>query len=303
MAAGVPLVERMDYLSAQSNSMAFCLSVGSCWASSPRARAQYPGPPRRAAAHQLATWSGSARTAWSRRRVGDALLLPTGTAAQHQRAARRFPAVSELHARRRPARGSAARRARRSSPFSIVSGRSWTSTRTCSRRRIYLKRTQNVGVISKDKAVARAARSDRSRGRRRVTSAMLSVRGYDMRLCRPTQTRGRISRYLVRVAEMRESEDLPAGAQASPTGFSRSTTRGSSAAQGSRVQDGSADSAFLIYSQGFTVPAGEAACRSRTARRAGFYVVSDSTNQPWRIKSRPPSLLACQALDRWSSAG
>jgi NADH:ubiquinone oxidoreductase subunit D len=32
----IPLVERMDYLSAQSNSMAFCMSVESCSASRSR---------------------------------------------------------------------------------------------------------------------------------------------------------------------------------------------------------------------------------------------------------------------------
>jgi NADH-quinone oxidoreductase subunit D len=32
-------------------------------------------------------------------------------------------------------------------------------------------------------------------------------------------------------------------------------------------------------------------------------VVSDGTNRPWRIKSRPPSLLACQALERMVVGG
>ena len=30
----------------------------------------------------------------------------------------------------------------------------------------------------------------------------------------------------------------------------------------------------------------------------GFTVISDGTNRPWRVKSRSPSLLACQALER-----
>ena len=30
----------------------------------------------------------------------------------------------------------------------------------------------------------------------------------------------------------------------------------------------------------------------------GFYVVSDGTNRPWRVKMRPPSLLAFQALPK-----
>ena len=39
------------------------------------------------------------------------------------------------------------------------------------------------------------------------------------------------------------------------------------------------------------------------ARRAGLFVVSDGTNRPWRIKSRAPSLLACQALERMIVGG
>ena len=35
----------------------------------------------------------------------------------------------------------------------------------------------------------------------------------------------------------------------------------------------------------------------------GFYVVSDGTNRPWRVKSRPPSLLACQALEKMIVGG
>ena len=101
-----------------------------------RAGALHPRADRRAAAHQQP--SGLARHArhGSRRRLGDALLLPRArAAAQHQRDARRLPDVSELHAGRRPARGSAARVSRRRArvPRS-ASRRSSTSTRICSRR-------------------------------------------------------------------------------------------------------------------------------------------------------------------------
>jgi NADH-quinone oxidoreductase subunit D len=61
---------------------------------------------------------------------------------------------------------------------------------------------------------------------------------------------------------------------------------------------------FLIYSQGFTVPAGEVYVPVEGPRgEQGFYVVSDGTNRPWRIKSRPPSLLACQALEQMIVGG
>src|SRR5262249_2085843 len=61
---------------------------------------------------------------------------------------------------------------------------------------------------------------------------------------------------------------------------------------------------FLIYSQGFTVPAGEAYVPVEGPRgEHGFYVVSDGTNRPWRVKARPPALLACQALEKMIVGG
>ena len=49
----IPLVERMDYLGAQSNSLAFCLSVERLLGvEDARARAEHPRAHRRAAAHR-----------------------------------------------------------------------------------------------------------------------------------------------------------------------------------------------------------------------------------------------------------
>jgi NADH-quinone oxidoreductase subunit D len=54
---------------------------------------------------------------------------------------------------------------------------------------------------------------------------------------------------------------------------------------------------FLIYSQGFTVPAGDAYVPIEGPRgEHGCYIVSDGTNRPWRVKMRPPSFMAIQAL-------
>src|SRR5947207_12863419 len=54
---------------------------------------------------------------------------------------------------------------------------------------------------------------------------------------------------------------------------------------------------FLIYSQGFTVPRGEAYVPVEGPRgEHGAYIVSDGTNRPARVHFRPASLLACQAI-------
>ena len=61
---------------------------------------------------------------------------------------------------------------------------------------------------------------------------------------------------------------------------------------------------FLVYSQGFTVPAGEAYIPVEGPRgEHGFYIVSDGSNRPWRIKARPPGFYACQALPKMIEGG
>ncbi len=61
---------------------------------------------------------------------------------------------------------------------------------------------------------------------------------------------------------------------------------------------------FLIYSQGFNVPKGEAYVPVEGPRgEHGFYVVSDGTNRPVRVKARAPSYVACQALPKMIVGG
>jgi len=56
---------------------------------------------------------------------------------------------------------------------------------------------------------------------------------------------------------------------------------------------------FLLYSQGFAVPPGEAYVPIESPKgEIGFYVVSDGSNKPYRVRVRPPSLLNLQALPR-----
>jgi len=175
------------------------------------------------------------------------------------------------------------------------------------KNQIYLKRTQGVGVVSKADAIAwglvgpiaRAAGSDYDV---RKYFPYNGYETYDFNV--PTQAKGDVySRYLVRVAELRESMKICRQAleRISPTGVY--------AVDDSRITPPPKDKVytemealiqhFLIYSQGFTVPAGEAYVPVEGPRgEQGFYVVSDGSNRPWRIKSRAPSLLACQALER-----
>jgi len=172
---------------------------------------------------------------------------------------------------------------------------------------IYQKRTQGVGIISKADAVAyglvgpiaRAAGVDYDV---RKVFPYLGYETYDFAV--PTQTKADVySRYQVRIAEMRESLKICRQAleRISPTGVFAIDDPRITPPPKDRVytEMEALIQHFLIYSQGFTVPAGEAYVPVEGPRgEHGFYVVSDGTNRPWRIKSRPPSLLACQALQK-----
>ena len=128
----------------------------------------------------------------------------------------------------------------------------------------------------------------------------LGYESYDFAV--PTKREGDVyARYLVRVAEMRESLKICRQL------IDKITPNGAWAVDDPRITPPPKDRVytemealiqhFLIYSQGFTVPAGEAYVPVEGPRgEHGCYIVSDGTNRPWRVKMRAPSFLAIQAL-------
>src|SRR5688572_26255460 len=131
---------------------------------------------------------------------------------------------------------------------------------------MFVRRTQGVGVITLEDAygwglvgpIARAAGSDYDV---RKYFPYLGYDSYDFNV--PTATEGDVfARYRVRVAEMRESVKI------SKQALTRITPSGAWACDDPRVVPPPKDKVytemealiqhFLIYSQGFTVPAGEA---------------------------------------------
>jgi len=170
---------------------------------------------------------------------------------------------------------------------------------------IYQRRTQGVGVVSKEHAFAwglvgpigRAGGSDYDV---RKYFPYSGYETYDFKV--PTATEGDVyARYRVRVAEMRESLKIAKQAldRISPTGvFACDDTRVVPPPKDKVYSEMEAlIQHFLIYSQGFTVPAGEAYVPVEGPRgEHGCYIVSDGTNRPWRVKMRAPSLMAIQAL-------
>jgi NADH-quinone oxidoreductase subunit D len=177
---------------------------------------------------------------------------------------------------------------------------------------IWLERTRGVGTITLDECykwglygpIARAAGGDYD-VRRAFPYSGYETFDFDV----IGASNGDVyDRYLVRVAEMRESTKICKQA------LERIAPVGEWGVNDRRIVPPPKDEVytemealiqhFLIYSQGFTVPAGEAYVPIEGARgERGIYVVSDGTNRPWRVHLRAPSLFACQALHKFIVGG
>jgi NADH-quinone oxidoreductase subunit D len=170
---------------------------------------------------------------------------------------------------------------------------------------IYRLRTQGVGKISAADALAYGLVGPigRASGVGYDVRKVFPYLGYDtFEFDVPTRQEGDVfARYQVRMAEMRQSLRICRQA------LDRIAPTGPYAVDDPRITPPPKDRVytemealiqhFLIYSQGFTVPAGEAYVPVEGPRgEHGFSLVSDGTNRPWRVKARAPSLLACQAL-------
>jgi NADH-quinone oxidoreductase subunit D len=175
------------------------------------------------------------------------------------------------------------------------------------KNQIWLKRTKGVGIIDAETAVAYGLVGPMARAAGvaydvRKAFPYLGYETYDFEV--PTAPSGDVyDRYLVRMEEMRQSASLCSQALA------RITPRGVFDIQDYRIVPPPKDKVytemegliqhFLIYSQGFTVPAGDAYVPVEGPRgEHGWSIVSDGTNRPYRIKLRAPSFYACQALPK-----
>ena len=181
-----------------------------------------------------------------------------------------------------------------------------------SKNDIFMRRTQGVGVVSADEAlawglvgpIARASGVDYDV---RTYFPYSGYETYDFEV--PTEREGDVfARYRVRMRELRESVKICRQA------IARIPPAGAWACDDPRVVPPPKDKVytemealiqhFLIYSQGFTVPAGDAYVPVEGPRgEHGVYLVSDGTNRPWRIKMRAPSLFAIQALSTLVQGG
>jgi NADH-quinone oxidoreductase subunit D len=311
----IPLVERMDYLSAHSNSMAFCLSVEKLLGLELPERVRWirilTAELQRINSHLV--WLGTHGMECGAVSImlycfGERELLLNIN--ELLAGFRMFPSYMRVGGLREDLpRGfhDAVRAFLDRFPPKIDEFEDLLT-----KNAIYQGRARGVGRISTDDAVAyglvgpiaRAAGVDYD-----VRKAFPYL-GYDtFDFSVPTRAEGDVyARYLVRVAEMRESVKICRQA------LERISTKGPYAVDDPRITPPPKDRVytemealiqhFLIYSQGFTVPPGEAYVPVEGPRgEHGFSVTSDGTNRPWRVKSRAPSLLACQALEKMIVGG
>ncbi len=311
----IPLVERMDYLSAQSNSMAFAMSVETLLGIEMPQRVQWIrvliAELQRINSHLV--WLGthgmevgavSVMLYCFRERE---LLLNLN---EMLAGFRMFPSYMRVGGLREDLPRGFLDATKQF--LDRLVGKISEYEDLLTQNEIYIERTRGVGVISRENAIryslvgpiARAAGVDYD-----VRKAF-PYNGYDtLDFTVPVRTEGDVyARYLVRVAEIRQSISLchqvirriaPVGEYAvadpriTPPPKDRVYTEMEALIQH-----------FLVYSQGFTVPAGEAYVPVEGPRgEQGFTIVSDGTNRPWRVKSRAPSLLACQALEQMIVGG
>jgi NADH-quinone oxidoreductase subunit D len=305
----IPLVERMDYLSAQSNSMAYCMSVEKLLGLELPERVQnirvLLAELQRINSHLV--WLGthgmevgavSVMLYCFRERE---LLLNLN---EMLAGFRLFPSYMRVGGQREDLPRGFHEAVRSFIDRLVIKLGEYQDLLT--KNEIYIKRTQNVGVITAENALAYGLVGPIARAAGvsydvRKVFPYLNYDTYDFQV--PVGKDGDVySRDQIRVAEMKESIKLVRQA------LDRIPPIGEYAVADPRITPPPKDRVytemealiqhFLIYSQGFTVPAGEAYVPVEGPRgEQGFTVISDGTNRPWRVKARSPSLLACQALE------
>jgi len=168
-----------------------------------------------------------------------------------------------------------------------------------SRNRIFIERTQNIGVISREEAIAYGITGPNLRGSGvefdvRKAHPYLDYEKYEFDI--PVGTKGDCyDRYLVRMEEMRQSvrilrqvlKDLPSGAinVAEAKGLLPKKEK-------VLMKMEELIHHFIIATQGIDAPAGEVYFSAENPKgELGFYINSTGGGVPHRLKIRSPSFL------------
>jgi NADH-quinone oxidoreductase subunit D len=169
---------------------------------------------------------------------------------------------------------------------------------------IFVNRLKGVGTITREDAIALCA----SGPTMRASGVDVDLRrdapysGYEnFKFNVPVSTVGDVyARYLVRVAELRESQKIVKQAlEGIPEGPVNADAPKVvlPAREKMKTQMEALIYHFKIVTEGFTVPAGEVYQAVESPRgEMGYYVVSDGTAKPYRVHMRSPSFANLQSL-------
>lgn len=176
---------------------------------------------------------------------------------------------------------------------------------------IFKERTEGVGLLSVEDALALGVSGPTLRASglaldMRKTNPYCGYEQYDFGV--PTGTVGDcFDRYLVRVAEMRESvsicqqvlDGLPDGSVHTSDRKVMPPPREELAKSMEAVIHH-----FKLWTEGIRPPAGEAYVATESPRgELGFYIVSDGSGRPIRVHERAPSFANLQALPKLTEGG
>ncbi len=180
------------------------------------------------------------------------------------------------------------------------------------KNQVWTKRTKGVGKLSAEDTLGMSLVGPIARavGMPYDVRKMFPYLKYDtFEFKVPMATEGDVfARYTVKVAEMRESVKIcqQALSRISPSGVYDCADYRYVPPPKDRVytEMEALIQHFLLYSQGFNVPKGESYVPVEGPRgEHGFYIVSDGANRPIRVKARAPSFFACQALPKMVVGG
>ncbi|PIQ97670.1 MAG: NADH-quinone oxidoreductase subunit D [Nitrospinae bacterium CG11_big_fil_rev_8_21_14_0_20_56_8] len=169
---------------------------------------------------------------------------------------------------------------------------------------IWLDRTQGVGVMSREEAINFSMSGPCLRGSG-VDFDFRKKRPYsgyeNFKFAVPTRKEGDVySRYLVRVEEMRQSRDIIAQAlDRLPVGDHKAPDNKVSLPPRDTLHNSmeALIHHFKLVSEGISVPRGETYVPIEGPRgEVGFYIVSDGSNVPYRVKLRAPSFMAIHGM-------
>ncbi len=172
--------------------------------------------------------------------------------------------------------------------------------------KIWLQRTRGIGILSADDALALGVSGPTLRASGvawdlRRSNPYSSYEKFDFEV--PTRTEGDVyARYLVRIAEMRESLKIVRQAmEGLPEGPVRADAPGIVLPEREKMKT---EMEALIYhfkiiAEGFAPPPGEVYQAIESPRgQLGFYVASDGSAKPLRVKVRAPSFSNLAALPK-----